>query len=64
MSKYLNQKQIAEILGIKSSTISHHRCVKKKDWETLPYIKIGGVILYPEDKFYTWLENKTINGEK
>ena len=64
MVKYLNQKQIAEILGIKSSTISHHRCVKKKSWETLPYIKIGGVILYPEEDFFKWLESKTINNKE
>lgn len=64
MVKYLNQKQIAEILGIKSSTISHHRCVKKKGWETLPYIKIGGVILYPEEEFFRWLESKTINNKE
>lgn len=63
MTRYLNQNQIAEILGIKSSTISHHRCVKKKGWETLPYIKIGGVILYSEDQFYEWLKSKTINME-
>lgn len=64
MIKYLNQNQIAEILGIKSSTISHHRCVKKKGWDTLPYIKIGGVILYPEEEFFRWLESKTINNKE
>lgn len=64
MAKYLTQNQIAEILGIKSSTISHHRCIKKRGWENLPYVKIGGIILYPEDKFYNWLESKTINEEK
>ena len=48
MVKYLTQQQIAEILGIKSSTISHHRCIKRKEWDELPYIKIGKVILYPE----------------
>ncbi|MBD5398807.1 helix-turn-helix domain-containing protein [bacterium] len=62
-TQYLTQKEVAEILGIKLSTLNHHRCIKAKGWEDLPYIKIGKIILYPEDKFYEWLKSKTINME-
>lgn len=61
MKKYLKEEQVAEILGVKPSTISHHRCTKQKQWSDLEYVKIGGVILYEEEKFYEWLENHTKN---
>ncbi|NCB49574.1 MAG: DNA-binding protein [Alphaproteobacteria bacterium] len=52
MTKYLNQKQAAEILGIRIQTLNQWRCSKKQN---IPYIKIGRVILYPENQFFNFL---------
>ncbi|MDD4519285.1 MAG: helix-turn-helix domain-containing protein [Alphaproteobacteria bacterium] len=51
--KYLNQKQVAEVLGVKIETLNHWRAVKRYK---IPYTKVGRIILYPEAEFYKWLE--------
>ena len=56
--EYLTQKEVAEILGIKLSTLNHHRCIKAKGWEDLPYIKLGKIIRYPREEFFNWFNSK------
>ena len=51
---YLNQKEVADILGVKVKTLNHWRAVKR---HKIPFIKMGRVILYPEQSFYAWLES-------
>jgi len=54
--KYLKQKEVCELLGVKRETLNIWRCVQRHN---IPYTKIGGIILYPEDLLYEWLDNKT-----
>lgn len=49
---FLNQKEVSAILGVKVITLNHWRCIKRYN---IPYIKIGRVILYPEQEFKVWL---------
>lgn len=59
-TQYLTQKEVAEILGIKLSTLNHHRCIKAKGWENLPYIKLGKIIRYPREEFFNWFNSKML----
>lgn len=63
MIKYLTQQQVSEILNVKISTLNHHRCTRNKNFD-MPYVKVGRVILFPEEKFYEWLQGKTFTPEK
>ena len=63
MIKYLTQQQVSEILNVKISTLNHHRCTGNKNFD-MPYVKVGRVILFPEEKFYEWLQGKTFTPEK
>lgn len=56
--EYLTQHEVAELLNVKVTTLNHWRSTKKYD---IPYIKFGGVILYPTEKFYEWLESNGHN---
>jgi hypothetical protein len=60
--KYLTQKQACEILGIKITTMNHLRAIKSPRIKGLVYIKIGRIILFPEDEFHSFLASnmKTI----
>tara|TARA_Y100000588_G_C14122938_1_gene868092 strand:+ start:383 stop:592 length:210 start_codon:yes stop_codon:yes gene_type:complete len=59
-TRYLTQKQVAEILSIKVSTLNFWRCTGKHE---IPYCKLGRVILYPSDLFYEWLKSHSSNLE-
>ena len=63
MIKYLTQKQVSEILNVKISTLNHHRCTRNKNFD-MPYVKVGRVILFPEEKFYEWLQGKLLLQKK
>lgn len=52
--KYLKQQEVAEILNVRTQTLNQWRCSQKQQ---IPYIKVGRVILYPEQAFYSWLES-------
>lgn len=56
--RYLTQKQVADILGVKVATLNYWRCIGKHD---IPFAKIGRVILYPYTEFYAWLGGKCLN---
>ncbi len=56
--KYLTQKQVADILGVKVTSLNHWRAVQRYN---IPYIKKGRIILYPETEFYNWLESDSYN---
>jgi excisionase family DNA binding protein len=56
--KYLNQQEVADILGVKVKTLNHWRAVKRHN---IPFIKMGRIILYPTALFYQWLEIKIQN---
>ena len=55
---FLNQKDVANMLNVKVSTLNHWRCVKRYD---IPHVKLGRVILYPEKAFKEWLSGYTHN---
>lgn len=53
----LSQKEVAGILGVSVQCLNQWRTDRR---DLPPYIKLGKVILYPEDLFYEWLNNKII----
>ena len=55
--KYLNQKEVAEILGVKITTINRWRTIKR--FREMPHLKIGNrIILYPKKEFFAWLKKQ------
>lgn len=59
-NEYLTQKQVAEVLDVKVSTLNFWRCTGRHE---IPYCKLGRVILYPSGAFYSWLSSHTSNLE-
>lgn len=49
----LNQKQLAELLGVSSSTIE----ARRKDGTGIEYIELGGRIIYPKLKIAEFMTN-------
>jgi len=62
--KYLTQKEVAQILNVKSKTITHWRATKNNKIKDLQYIKLGRVILFPEKEFFQWLDSHLQNKVK
>lgn len=58
---YLTQQEVANILNVKTTTITHWRCIKRYK---IPYIKLGRVILYPQTSFIDWLNKYGQNIKK
>ncbi|MCT4552573.1 MAG: helix-turn-helix domain-containing protein [Alphaproteobacteria bacterium] len=56
--KYLSQKEVARILGVKVKTLNHWRCTKR---HRIPFVKLGSVILYPTAEFFGWLKSHSSN---
>ncbi|MCT4574880.1 MAG: helix-turn-helix domain-containing protein [Alphaproteobacteria bacterium] len=62
--KYLTQQEVAQILNVQSKTITHWRAMKNEKIKDLKYIKLGRVILYPEQEFFQWLDSHMQNTAK
>ena len=55
MDRYLKPEEVAQILGVKKSTI--HVWVHRKIG--IPFVKIAnGTLRFPEKKLQAWLEGK------
>jgi predicted DNA-binding transcriptional regulator AlpA len=52
--KFLNKKQVQEILGKSERTIDRWRNSQKMRYP-LPSVKINGSVLFPEDQFKEWV---------
>lgn len=55
-SKLLSAKEAAQMLGIKKPTLALWRLKKLN----LPYVRIGGKIMYRENDIITFLEKNTV----
>jgi excisionase family DNA binding protein len=51
----LNTKQVAEKLGVSSTTIKRWTRDRK-----IPYCNVNGIIRFDEEKIDLWLERKTV----
>ena len=56
MQKLLNIQQAADLLGLKVKTLYTYICKKK-----IPYVKLGGRVLFQPEKLETWVEQRAIN---
>jgi DNA-binding XRE family transcriptional regulator len=52
----LNQKELADILGVSSSTIE----ARRKDGTGVEYIALGGRYIYPKIKIAEYMINTTV----
>jgi len=52
----VNDKQAAEVLGVKASTLGHWRSVGRYD---LQYMKVGRLVRYRLDDLAAFLANRT-----
>ena len=55
MEKLLSIKETSEIIGLKISTIYKYVCCRK-----IPFIKIGGRVLFDAEKLKAWIQQKSI----
>ena len=56
----LSSKQSAELLGVKTETLTHWRCVGRYD---LPYIKIGRLVKYKKSDLENFIAQNRKGGE-
>jgi predicted DNA-binding transcriptional regulator AlpA len=61
MNHLLNPADVADLLGIKVETLQIWRCNHRYN---LPYIKIGGRVRYKASDVETFIESRTVRGEK
>ncbi len=55
LPKLLSVREISKILGVAEITIRKFCCAKK-----IPYIKLGGRVLFDPEKISTWVEKQSI----
>jgi len=55
MEKLLSVKETADLLSLKVSTVYKYTCAKK-----IPYIKLGGRVLFDTGKLKLWLDEKLV----
>lgn len=53
MRRYLNTREVSEIIGVSVGTMANWRSVGT---EGPAYVKAGHRVLYPEGLFYEWLD--------
>ena len=58
IDKLLTPLEVAKIIGLEPRTLANWR---SGGLESLPYIKLGGRIRYPEADVKAWLESKRAN---
>lgn len=51
----LSVKEVAAVLGLAEITVRKLCCAKK-----IPYIKLGGRVLFSPEQISTWIEAKTV----
>ncbi len=56
MDKLLSIKETSEIIGLKIPTIYKYVCCRK-----IPFIKIGGRVLFDAEKLKAWIQQKSID---
>ena len=56
LAKLMSVKELAARLGIAEITVRKYCCAKK-----IPYIKLGGRVLFDPEKILAWLEKRSIN---
>lgn len=54
---YMNEKQLAEFLGINPQTLSVWRCTKRGG---PPYIKVGRAVRYSRAHVAAWIAERTV----
>lgn len=54
--KYIREAEAADIVGLAPSTLTRYRSTG----DGPPFVKVGRVIRYPEDKLLEWLEGRTL----
>jgi excisionase family DNA binding protein len=55
MVRLLTPEELGDILGVSIHTIYQWTCNRQ-----VPFIKIGKLIRFPEDKILAWLEDKKV----
>lgn len=59
--RLLNTREAAERLSLNANTLEKRRCLRSWD---LPYVKLGGKVLYRESDLDAFIERNTHGGGK
>ena len=55
LTKLLSIRELADLLGLAEITVRKFCCAKK-----IPYIKLGGRVLFDPEKISAWIETQSI----
>lgn len=58
MDNLITVEKVSEILGNSVTTLNRWRSTAKKD---LPYIKVGGRVMYSQDDVQKWIEKNRVS---
>lgn len=61
--QFLNEKEVASMLGLKASTLRVMRCVGAREGHVppLPFIKVGRAVRYDRDTVIEYMKSLTNN---
>ena len=58
---YLTPKEVSDTINISVGTLAVWRTTKKYE---IPYLKVGGKVLYPVSGLNQWLSSRTYNNQR